>query len=140
MAEAYLKDAVAKLGIEIEVESAGTDPSQGMYPPSEALERIGHRAAYEHRAARLVTPEMLTKADLILVMEEHHKKRLQTLSPAESTKVHLLLDFDPAPDPHHREMGIPDPYRMSSHFYDNVNEIIRQCCDELIKRLKQARK
>lgn len=139
MAEAYLKKKADLSGLDLEVESAGTNPVQGMFPPAEAIERIENRSDFENREARQVTPEMLARADLVLVMEEHHRKRLIALSPSETNKIHHLLDFDPAPDQHHCEMGIPDPYRMSGDFYDNVNEIIRRCCDEVVKALKAVR-
>ena len=119
MAEYLLKKNLADAGRrDVEVISAGTFAFFGMGPTRETqrlIQQIGLDAS-GHRAQR-VTPEILKKSDLILVMERHHKEDIVRQFPAVQERVHVLGEFVKS-DP--LEAEIADPIGKSEDFYETV--------------------
>ncbi len=65
-----------------------------------------------HRSTKL-TPELVLKNDLVLVMEELHLRELQNAMPHVQGKVMLFGKWK-------GELDIPDPYKRSSDMYKAV--------------------
>lgn len=130
MAEGICKNLLAARGIEdVEVSSAGIYALTGMPASSEAVDALaewgidlsGHRA-------RLLTPEMVKEADLVLTMTSHHKKAVLEMSPEEKEKVFTLTEY----------VGfggdIADPIGKPFFFYRQYAEEIRRLCQLALNR------
>lgn len=132
MAEVSLKKECRRQGREVEIRSAGIRTCDGMRPPEEVLKRLGDdRSFYEARTALPVTKELLDWADVIFVMEERHAEALKIMSPSSPVKTRLLVNFDSQAEPFQKEMGIPDPFRMSDSFFEMVHETIERSCQQV---------
>ena len=104
MAEALLKGALRGQD-EFTVESAGLGALVG-HPASayavELMEEMGKDIS-GHRA-RQIHPDMVSAADLVLVMEAGHKRAIDDADPTARGKVHRLGEW--------QDKDIDDPYRQ----------------------------
>ena len=104
MAEALLKGALRGQD-EFAVESAGLGALVG-HPASayavELMEEMGEDIS-GHRA-RQIHPDMVSAADLVLVMEAGHKRAIDDADPTARGKVHRLGEW--------QGKDIGDPYRQ----------------------------
>ena len=127
MAEALLRDALRGKE-EIAVESAGLGALVD-YPASDyAVELMQERGIdiTSHRARQLA-PEMVSAADLILVMELGHKKAIDEMDQAARGKVHRLGEW--------QDMEISDPYRQSKAVFSEVLKNIEDGVADWVERL-----
>lgn len=95
MAEVILIDKLKKKGIDnIVVKSAGLAASKGVPAASMAQTTVARYGLnlLMHKA-RFLTADMVKKADLILVMEQAHKKEIQDWFHVAKGKVHLLKSY-----------------------------------------------
>jgi len=93
--------------------------------------------ATKHRSMP-VTKDVLEAADLIIVMEHYHKERVLEIAPKAKGKVHLLREFQKAPD-EIIEPEILDPIGRPLEVYERVLSLIKEGLEHLIKWLKQNR-
>ena len=96
MAEGLMRKSLYELGKErIEVASAGTMATNGM-PPTDETVKVMKEAGVDVSdfKAKSVTPEMVRKADLILVMEPMHKDSVLRKAPQASSKTFLLKEYE----------------------------------------------
>ena len=103
LAEALLRTRLARAGKEIEVASAGLIAAVGA--PAEEMSCLvaaGHGLDLSGHASRPVDPGLVRWADLVLVMEEAHRRHLLELAPVAVGKVCLLGRWSGG--------EIPDPY------------------------------
>lgn len=95
MAEGLLKKYLRQFGKgAIEVSSAGVMAPAGM-PPTEETIAVMKREGVDISAnrSRKLTPDLIARADLILVMEKIHKNEVLNLDPSASSKTYLLKEF-----------------------------------------------
>jgi protein-tyrosine phosphatase len=118
MAEAILQDALGDKS-DISVTSAGLGALVG-YPASNhssalmeerGLDISGHRA-------RQLTAELITAADLILVMEAGHKRAIDGQDPTARGKVFRLGEW--------QEIDITDPHRQPRKAFEEALVLIEQ--------------
>ncbi len=104
MAEALLRNALRGQE-EITVESAGLGALVGHPASDYAVELMDERGIdiSSHRAQQL-TPDLVSKADLILVMESGHRKVIDDNDITARGKVHRLGEW--------QDKDIDDPYRQ----------------------------
>ena len=104
MAEALLRNALRGQE-EITVESAGLGALVGHPASDYAVELMDERGIdiSSHRAQQL-TPDLVTKADLILVMESGHRRVIDENDITARGKVHRLGEW--------QDKDIDDPYRQ----------------------------
>jgi protein-tyrosine phosphatase len=97
MAAAILRRRIAELDLEdqIVVFSAGVWAEDGHEASANAVSTLAERGLdlTGHRS-RLLTPALLRESDLVLVMEEAHRRSLFHLAPQHLGKVYLLTDAD----------------------------------------------
>ena len=130
MAEYLLKKKLNDMGRhDVEIVSAGTFAFFGMSPTRETLKLVGGVGmdASAHRAQK-VSPELLKKSDLILVMEKRHYEDVLHLCPEGRDRVHLLgefVKFDPA------DVEVPDPIGKSEEFYKMSFDKIQKAIEKL---------
>ena len=109
MAEALLRNALRGQE-EITVESAGLGALVGHPASDYAVELMDERGIdiSSHRAQQL-TPDLVTKADLILVMEAGHRRVIDENDVTARGKVHRLGEW--------QDKDIDDPYRLPKAAY-----------------------
>jgi len=122
MAEGILKNMLQKRGIKhIQVSSAGTMAPHHMPPTNYAIITTVEKGVdiASHRSQPL-TEDMAESADLILVMENSHKRFVKNLSPLSREKTFLLKKFGKRG----RSLEVADPIGSDL-------EIYRTCCEEM---------
>lgn len=134
MAEALLKKMLAEAGIDgVQVWSRGTAGTKAFQipPPVAALMEKEKIVMAKHVSKPLMGRDVL-KADLILVMEEHHKDRIKTFYPEVTGKTFILKEFVGAGGG-----DIEDPIGMEDEDYAACKVEIKEYLEKLIKIIEQ---
>ena len=130
MAEGLLKKLLLENPIDgMAIGSAGLNALPGN-PASFHAIRVARENSIdlnEHRA-RLVTSELISTSDLILVMEPGHQQKLLSRYTDASEKAVLLRQFARFGP---RERGINDPYGLNLEAYRFCFHDIRECVESL---------
>jgi len=137
MAEGLMRHYLTEAGLagQVTVHSAGTFASPDKPAISFTVEAMAQRGIdiSSHRT-RQITPELLRMADLILVMDEEHRRSIFYHSPSHLTKTFLLSELSGA------STSIADPYGLDLNAYtetrDLIETYIRSGWRMLMKRLK----
>ena len=113
MAEALLRARLAELRPAVHVSSAGLAALVGQPADPLAVALLAERGLdlSAHRA-RQVTPELVSAADLILVMEAAQQRHLELLAPSARGRVHRLGGFG--------GFDIADPYRQGRRQFERT--------------------
>lgn len=128
MAEALLCADARVRGAGIHVHSAGlaaVDGNRADGVVSDMLMRRGIDVS-GHRSRRL-TIDMIRAAQLVLVMEQHQIKGVETVDSSSKGKVHLLGKWD--------DVEITDPYRQSESVYRGSAELVERSVANWIKKI-----
>ncbi len=127
MAEALLRDAL-RGEEEITVESAGLGALVGHAASDFAVELMRERGVdiTSHRARQL-HPDMVSAADLILVMELGHKKAIDEMDQAARGKVHRLGEW--------QDREISDPYRQPKAVFAEALKDIEDGVADWVERI-----
>lgn len=137
MAEGLLKDRLAKAGLDgrVEVRSAGTWAWLGAAASENGVTiaaRNGIDIA-EHRS-RPITNELVSGADLVLVMTPEHRDEILARSPEAEEKVHVLTRFA---DPENGDpAGVADPIGGDLSAYESTYEEIAGWIDASLPRIR----
>jgi protein-tyrosine phosphatase len=128
MAEALLKSALLGHG-DFTVESAGLGALVDHPADDNVLELMAemNEDVSDHRA-RQIHPDMVTKADLVLVMEADHKRSIDTADPTARGKVARLGEWQG------RDIG--DPYRQQKAVFADALQEIQEGVDSWAQKLK----
>lgn len=118
MAEALLRARFARRG-RGNVESAGLGAVEGRPADPIAVALLAERGVdlTQHRS-RQITPEMLARFDLVLVMDEAQQRRLNAMAPSFRGRVRRiggLSGFD-----------VPDPYREPRSAFERTLALIER--------------
>ncbi|MGB9742594.1 MAG: low molecular weight protein arginine phosphatase [candidate division WOR-3 bacterium] len=118
-------------GLAVKVESAGIAAQPGA-PASALAQQAGAELGVDisNHQAQAVDPEMLNRADLILVMESGHRDRLIQLAPAAGPKIKLLGGY---PD---REIEIADPLGKSIEFYRQTALLLKAGVLRVVREIR----
>lgn len=133
-AEAAIREAARRAGIEVEVDSAGTGSwhlGQPPHPDSVAAgERMGLKL--EGRARKINTLDF-DRFDIILAMDEGNLADLVEMAPTREAraKIRLFRTFDPDTT----ETEIPDPWGGSTEGYDAAITMAIAAADGLVEQL-----
>ena len=140
-AEAVFRRLVqdARLGKEIEVESAGTG---GYHVGEQADPRA--RIAAKHRGyeligrARQFSRHDFERFDFILAMDQETLKSLRKASPnlRATEKIRLLRSYDKSAD---AGAEVPDPYYGGPGGFDEVIDICERACRGLLNKFRKSR-
>ncbi len=121
----------AGIGDRIDVTSAGTSAWDGA-PASEGSYLVALERGLDlspHRA-RMLTPEMVRRADLVLTMSEGHSRRVADLGGAQ--KVHTWADYGGRPD---APAEIADPYGGDVADYRATADLLDDLAVPIVARL-----
>jgi protein-tyrosine-phosphatase len=130
MAEVLQKKLLSKNPIAgLAIGSAGISALPGN-PASFNAVRVAHENSInlEEHKARLLTPELISNADLILVMEPSHRQALISRYSEASDKILLLRHFALYGS---RKRGINDPYGPNLEAYRFCFQDIKECVESL---------
>ena len=123
MAEAIFKQRVQQAKLPIKLSSAGigalighrADPFVSEILLEKGIDCSNHRA-------RQLNKEMLSEAELILVMENGHRREIQRQFPIACGKIHLLGNWS--------NFEIPDPYKMPKQFFLDIYQLVLRGIEE----------
>jgi protein-tyrosine phosphatase len=133
-AEAAIRKAAAGVGIDVEVDSAGTGSWNVGEPPHPESVAAGARFGLEITGrARKFNPIDFDRYDMILVMDKSNLSDLVDLSPTKEAqaKIRLFRTFDPDTD----ESEVPDPWGGPAEGYDETIRIVTAAAEGLVDTL-----
>jgi protein-tyrosine phosphatase len=130
MAESVLRSRLDRS--EFVIESAGLNALAGrpIDPLAEAT-LAEHGLTGGAHVARQVTPQMVERAELVLVMEEPHVALVRSLSPQATGRIFLLGHW-------HERVGIPDPYRQPRYVFRDVYWMIDKAVGSWCRQLGET--
>ena len=142
LAEAFMREKINEKPDSGEwvIESAGTWTKDGMPALSQTLQVAQYFGLdlKDHRSKQ-VTAELLSRADLVLVMESGHLEALQIEFPDQSTKIHLLSQVVDG-----NAYGIPDPYagggKQEREIAIELHDVIARGANKIIRMAKTNHK
>ena len=131
MAEAVMKEQLSDAGLKhIEVTSAGLHAVPGREAHPWAVEAAADMGiSLIHHRARLLTAEMITKADCIFAMDFQNKAELLTLYPEAAPKICMLSAYAQG---RRRGREIPDPYTGDLETTKSCYRELRTCIRNLM--------
>ncbi len=115
----------------VEVTSAGTSALSSSSPSRLTREVMEKRKidVSSHRS-RYTDLSIISRSDLVLVMEEKHKNYLNKIYPQAKEKIFMLSEFASG-----KKENIIDPLNQSETFYEKTCQIIEREIKKLIKKL-----
>jgi len=127
--ERLLAQKLEQSGSQIRVSSAGIAALVG-HPADEDAAAVAsaHGLSLDEHIARQFTRELGSEHALILVMEPDHKREITRNAPDLSGRVLLFDQWTEA-------KGIPDPYRRSATFHQDVYTLIEAAASAWIEKL-----
>jgi protein-tyrosine phosphatase len=127
-AEYLLRQRVANSGRRIETRSAGIGALVNHPAEAATCELMSARGVdlSGHRASQL-TRERLRWAELVLVMEKHHRDAVVDLDPTARGKTFLIG--------HWTNKEIPDPYRRGDEAHAEALQLIDEALDPWVSKL-----
>jgi protein-tyrosine phosphatase len=126
----------AKLGHAFEIDSAGTAGYHSGEPPDSRARAAGKRAGIPIGGrGRQFKAADFSRFDYVIAMDAANLAELQALAPSAEVahKLRLLRSFDPAAPV---GAAIPDPYYGSERDFDEVLELCRTSCRQLLAEIR----
>ena len=137
LAEAAFRAEAERLGLEVEIDSAGTGDWHLGYPPDERARAVAERNGIDisHLRARQVTPEDFRRFDHIVALDLQNMRNLKAMQPPGATaELSLLLDHVPG-----REgQPVHDPYYGDESHFDETWRDVTEGARALARRLADA--
>lgn len=133
-AEAAIREAADRAGLEVEVDSAGTGSWSVGDPPHPQSVAAGARAGLEiHGRARKMNSADFDRFDIIVVMDKANLRDVLNMAPSleDRAKVRLFRTFDP----HTTSEEVPDPYGGPDEGYDATIEQVTAAARGLVDSL-----
>ena len=136
-AAAVLRRAASRDGAKpLRVDSAGFI-GPGRRAPSNARAVARERGVdLDGHRSKLVTPEIVTAADLIIVMDRGQRRAIEDRFEPPEGRVLLLGDFDPEPI---RRRAVLDPINQSEDVFRSVYSRVERCMNALAEALGTGR-
>lgn len=130
-AEGVMRAKLAAVGLDVEVDSAGTHGYHVGAPPDERSQQHALRRGYDLSTlrARKLEARDFERFDLVLAMDDDNLANARRLCPpGQRHRLKLLMDYAPhAGNPH-----VPDPYYGGAAGFDEVLDLVEAACDGLI--------
>lgn len=131
LGEGIARHLAAEMGIEVDVESAGTAAYHQGEPPDPRSTAVAEKngVSLAGQRAREVDRRDFLDFDLILAMDRSNLRDLESLRPASATaRLALFRSFDPA-----GEGDVPDPYYGGPSGFDDVYAMVERTCRVLLE-------
>ncbi len=137
LAEGALRDAAARAGIDVEVDSAGT----GGWHAGEAPDPRAQAAARRHGSdisdlrARQVRAEDFRRFDHVFALDRQNLRDLERIAPADATaQLGLLMDVVPGAE----GQSVADPYYGEDGDFDTTWREVSAAAEALVARWIEA--
>ena len=134
LAEAAFRRAAGRLGLEVEIDSAGTGDWHIGYPPDPRAESVAARNGVDisNLRARQVTPDDFRRFDHIVALDSNNLRDLERLRPADGkARLSLLLDHVEG-----REgQAVADPYYGEETHFDAAWSDVEAGAEALARRI-----
>ena len=130
--EAVLRAKAKELGVEVEIDSAGTIGYHQGHAPDPRAQAAGKKRGYSFKGirARQVEPNDFARFDLILAADRDNLADLHAQCPREHQhKLKLFLSYIDADVDE-----IPDPYYGGDEGFENVLDLIEQASEAILQR------
>lgn len=137
MAEHVVRRHFAEEGLDVEVDSSGTDGWHVGDPADHrtvrTLSRHGYTSAH---TARRFSPSWFARYDLVVALDQGHAKALRSLAstPEEREKIRLLRSFDPQA----ADLDVPDPYYGGDADFEECLELIEAAVPGILAEVRGA--
>lgn len=122
-----MRNALEGRGIQVSSAGLGALVDHGIDATAQEL-LVEHSLDGSAHRARQVTSPILAAADLVLVMEKKHLRRISDIAPEASGKSFLLGKWN-------NEFEIPDPYRQQRPAFEHVYRLMAQGVESWSRRL-----
>ncbi|MET1110183.1 MAG: low molecular weight protein-tyrosine-phosphatase [Allosphingosinicella sp.] len=119
LAEAAFRREAERLGLDVEIDSAGTGDWHIGYPPDPRAAAVAARNGIDisHLKARLVTADDFRRFDHIVALDPNNLRDLERLRPADGkAALSLLLDHVEG----RRGQAVADPYYGDDSHFDTA--------------------
>lgn len=133
-AEAVLRAKAMNLGMEVEIDSAGTIDYHSGSQPDHRSRRAGEKRGYSFQGirARQVRAEDFAYFDMVFAADKTNLHDLFAICPAQCQhKISLFLSHCSC---EHDE--IPDPYYGGDAGFEQVLDLIEQAADAILEKCK----
>ena len=140
LAEGYLRKVLDEIGVQdISLSSAGTLGIEGSPADAGAVKLALERGfdIQKHRS-RGVTPRLLSRADLILVMEREHLEAIEEMDASTAARARMIREFE-TDEPRGDVEDLADPIGAGRKALVECFEILERCILNLAFRLKYRR-
>lgn len=132
MAEAYAKKRFIEEGLDIEVRSAGILGVNGLFPTEETIKVLEEeKVPSDGYSSTELTEQLISWADLILVMEPRHLAGISRVEEKATSKTMYLKQFAG------EEESINDPIGRSLDVYRETLNVIKCSIEGLIRKIKE---
>jgi protein-tyrosine phosphatase len=134
LAEAAFRRESERLGLEVEIDSAGTGDWHIGYPPDPRAAAVAARNGIDisHFRARLVTAEDFRRFDHIVALDSRNLADLEALRPADGkARLSLLLDHVEG----RRGQAVADPYYGDDSHFDTAWDEVSAGAEALARRI-----
>ncbi len=130
-AEGVARAEFARAGLDVDVDSAGTEDYHVGEPPDERAIRAAAAHGYDiaELRARQVTSADFERFDLVFAMDRMNLRALQRFHRGLGVAPTLFLG----------DTELPDPYYGSARDFDRVVELSRKGVEGLIRRLRSPK-
>ncbi len=134
--EGIMQHLVNEQGLQnyFEIDSAGTSAWHSGQPANSKSSQVAssHGVALLSRARQVVSAD-LEYFDLVIAMDKINKSDLESIQPYHAkNNIVLMRDFDSNPE----DGNVPDPYYGGLAGFENVFQIVKRSCENLLNQLK----
>jgi len=135
LADALLRKKVAEIGLDIEIDSAGTsDYHIGGEPDKRTQENaLNHGLDMSFLRARQFTKKDFDTFDLIYVMDKSNECNVLSLTADSGQKEKVKLILDLLDDTQYKE--VPDPYFGGEQGFETVYNLLDQATDKILEEI-----
>lgn len=142
LAEAVLRRKLAERGVghRFEIDSAGTvDDHLGQRSDPRMRRTAAVRGVEIDHRARLVRPDELGSADLVVGMDDWHVRVLESMADGHEVEIRKMREYDPqaASQAGERAPDVPDPWYGGQRGFEDVYEMVERSCEVLADRLAE---
>ena len=139
--EVVLKQKLSEVGLDIEVNSAGTGNwHEGENANAKSIKVLTEKGYAINHTAKQFKTNWFVEKDLILVMDQQNERDLLSIAPVEyKNKIKYFREFDKSIDSKdNKDFIVPDPYYEPLESFYEVLEMLEKASIDLVKEIKKA--
>ncbi len=135
LAEGILKAKADALGLNWQVDSAGTSSYHNSEPPDRRSVEVGgnHGLDISGQRSRQITQQDLIEFDVIYVMDESNYRNVLDLctDALQESKVVMIMNVVEQ----NKNINVPDPY-WGNNGFENVYQMLNKACTAILEKYK----